>query len=80
MSLKGLKKLEKTMLKTKKIEHESSITQLKRLHQALYPDGVAQERMESAIPYLAFNGHAFIGALKEQLKPLSKGVLIIKHK
>ena len=56
------------------------MAQLIKLHKAIYPIGKPQERVESVITYLATYGNGFIGVLKDQMEPFSKGVIILKEK
>jgi len=78
--LKAIKKLEKNLVKAGKNQHKASMAQLIKLHKAIYPIGKPQERVESVITYLATYGNGFIGVLKDQMEPFSKGVIILKEK
>jgi bacillithiol biosynthesis cysteine-adding enzyme BshC len=76
-AVKGLKKVQEKMIKAEKINKESSIRQLKKLNEMLYPGGMPQERRENGIPYLAEHGWDFIAAIKSHVATLPEGILVL---
>jgi bacillithiol biosynthesis cysteine-adding enzyme BshC len=78
-ALNGLKALEQKMLRAEKQKQETSVNQLRKLKEKLFPDGELQERYDNFIPYYARLGPAFITALKENPDPFKKEFLILSE-
>ncbi|HRP58011.1 bacillithiol biosynthesis cysteine-adding enzyme BshC [Agriterribacter sp.] len=74
---KGLKNLEKKMLRGEKKKHAALTGQLRKLKSGLFPNNTLQERVENILPYYARYGKPFIDMLYEHAPTFDKkfGVL-----
>ena len=77
--LQALKHLEHKLLKAEKQKHETSINQVIKLREKLFPGNGLQERYDNFIPFYLKYGKAFFIALKEQFRPFSRQFLIIQE-
>jgi len=75
--LKSFSKLEKKLLKSEKQNHETSLNQISKIKNKLFPKNSLQERFENIIPFYLTYGEKFIETLKEELNPLDTNFLIL---
>ncbi len=78
-SLAALEKLESKMLRSEKQRQETSLNQVRKLKEKLFPEGKLQERHDNVIPYLLKYGPDFVKALLEQLPPFQQGFIILSE-
>jgi bacillithiol synthase len=76
-SLNSLKHIQGKMTKAEKLKQETSINQIRKLKDKLFPEGHLQERHENFIPFYIQNGNEFFNKLKENIDPFSKGFIIL---
>jgi uncharacterized protein YllA (UPF0747 family) len=76
--LNAMKNLEKKLLRVQKQKEETSITQIRKLKEKLYPGGAPQERTENFIPLYIEYGNEFFETLKENLDPFDFAVQIME--
>jgi bacillithiol synthase len=79
-ALNGLKNLEHKIAKAEKHKHESSITQLRKLKEKLFPGDGLQERHDNFIPYYLKHGKEFFNAIQTGFNPLGLNFTIISEK
>ena len=77
--LKGLAKLESKLIKAEKRKHETSINQLLKLKEKLFPNQSLQERHDNILPFISNYGIEFIDELKKLIDPLEKDILLIEE-
>ena len=77
--LKGLAKLESKLNKSEKKKHETSINQLLKLKEKLFPNQSLQERHDNILPFISNYGIEFIDVLKKLIDPLEKDILLIEE-
>ncbi|MDQ3191480.1 MAG: bacillithiol biosynthesis cysteine-adding enzyme BshC [Bacteroidota bacterium] len=78
--LQSLKHLEHKLLKAEKNKQETSVNQVIKLKEKLFPGNGLQERHDNFIPFYLKHGDDFINTLKEQFKPFTDSFLIIEEK
>ena len=69
--INALKTLENKLIKAEKQKNETTVTQIKKLKQKLFPQGKLQERNDTFIPFYLQYGKEFIGLLITHLNPLA---------
>ena len=69
-ALAALGNLENKMLKAEKQKQETSLNQIKKIKEKLFPQGELQERYDNFSTFYLKYGNEFIGSLKENLVPL----------
>ncbi len=75
--LNALKNIESKLLRSEKQKQETSISQIKKLKDKFFPEGLLQERYENMTPYYLKSGKQLIAHLKEQFDPLEFKLLIL---
>jgi uncharacterized protein YllA (UPF0747 family) len=78
--LKSFKQLEEKLLRLAKQKNESSLNQISKIKQQLFPDNSLQERYHSFIPFYLKVGDNFIEILKENLNPLNPNFVVLTPK
>ena len=74
--IKDLEKLQKDTRKLIKKRNEKDVNQIEKIHNALFPEGVFQERYENFIPYYTKLGGQFIAQLVSDCDPYRLELLI----
>ena len=75
--VKSLEKLEKKLIKSEKDNHETSINQINKIKNKLFPNNVLQERFDNIISFYLNHGNRFIETLIEEINPLDTNFLIL---
>lgn len=75
--LKSLQSLEKKLLRSEKKKHETSLQQISKIKNSLFPNNALQERHSNFIPYYLKHGENFIKILQEELNPLEPKFVIL---
>jgi len=78
--LKSFKQLEEKLLRLAKQKNESSLNQISKIKQQLFPDNSLQERYDNFIPFYLKDGDNFIEILKENLNPLNPNFVVLNPK
>ena len=78
--LKSFKQLEEKLLRIAKQKNESSLNQISKIKQQLFPDNSLQERYDNFIPFYLKGGDNFIEILKENLNPLNPNFVVLNPK
>jgi len=78
--LKYFKQLEEKLLRLAKHKNESSLNQISKIKQQLFPKNSLQERYDNFIPFYLKSGDNFIEILKENLNPLNPNFVVLNHK
>ena len=78
--LKSFKQLEEKLLRIAKQKNESSLNQISKIKQQLFPDNSLQERYDNFILFYLKNGDNFIEILKENLNPLNPNFVVLNPK
>ena len=76
-SLKGLKDLENALIKAEKRKQSTSMEQLERLYNRVWPDSVLQERHDNFSAWYLEAGPSFLDELIEHLDPCDRRFAII---
>ena len=80
-ALSGIANLENKMLKAEKQKQETSLNQIKKIKDKLFPESELQERYETVSTFYLKYGNDFIKSLKENLSPWeNKFTLITEQK
>lgn len=69
---KATNTLEKKLIKAEKRNHAEAMHHLENIREAVFPNGILQERIENFGPYFALYGFEFIDTLLAHFKPLEK--------
>ncbi len=72
--LNSIEQLEGRFLKAHKRKNETLVTQLRSLHESVFPNGTFQERSESFLPHLS--NPVFLDALVENGNPFKESVVL----
>jgi uncharacterized protein YllA (UPF0747 family) len=78
--LKSFKQLEEKLLRIAKQKNESSLNQISKIKQQLFPENSLQERYDNFIPFYLKGGDNFIEILKENLNPLNPNFVVLTPK
>jgi bacillithiol biosynthesis cysteine-adding enzyme BshC len=78
--LKSFKQLEEKLLRIAKQKNESSLNQISKIKQQLFPENSLQERYDNFIPFYLEGGDNFIEILKENLNPLNPNFVVLTPK
>ncbi|MBT3611881.1 MAG: bacillithiol biosynthesis cysteine-adding enzyme BshC [Flavobacteriales bacterium] len=78
--LKSFKQLEKKLLRLAKHKNESSLNQISKIKQQLFPENSLQERYDNFIKFYLKGGDNFIEILKENLNPLNSNFVVLTPK
>ncbi|MDC0551998.1 bacillithiol biosynthesis cysteine-adding enzyme BshC, partial [Flavobacteriaceae bacterium] len=76
--LKGLKNLEKRLLKANKIKHKSHLDRITTIQDDLFPNNSLQERSVNFAQFYCQFGDQFIKILKDNIHPLNNKFSIIE--
>ncbi len=75
----ALKGLETKLIRAQKQKLESSVNQLRKLKEKLFPEGQLQERHDNFIPFYLLYGRLFIDMLADNLVPLSDKFIVLEE-
>lgn len=75
--LNALKALQGKLMRAEKQRQETSVNQLRKIKEKLFPAGSLQERYDNFIPYYARHGKEFITMLMNELSPFEQSMLLI---
>jgi len=78
--LKSFKQLEEKLLRLAKQKNESSLNQISKIKQQLFPNNSLQERYDNFIPFYLNDGDNFIEILKKNLNPLNPNFVVLNPK
>jgi len=78
--LKSFAQFEEKLLRLAKRKNESSLNQISKIKQQLFPDNSLQERYDNFIPFYLKDGDNFIEILKENLNPLNPNFVVLSPK
>lgn len=79
-ALSSLSNLENKMLKAEKQKQETSLNQLKKIKEKLFPAGELQERYDNLSNLYLKHGNAFIQEVKDNLNPLDVNFTLLMEK
>lgn len=79
-SLNALKNIESKLVRSEKQKQEIKISQVKKLKDKFFPEGILQERYENMTPYYLKSGEQLIFDLKETFDPLEFKLSILTIK
>ena len=72
--------MEKKILKSEKLKHETTLNQIRKIKDKLFPNDILQERFDNFTSYYSLYGEEFIKILKEEIDPLDTNFLILSPK
>lgn len=75
--LNALRAIQGKLVRAEKQRQETSVNQLRKLKDKLFPDGSLQERYDNFIPYYAKHGKEFISMLKQSLDPFEFKMILL---
>ena len=75
--LNALKTLETKLMRVKKQKEETSVAQIRKLKETLFPGGEPQERIDNFIPFYLQQGSAFFDLLKDNFDPFEFSTLVL---
>ena len=75
--INSLNKIEKKIIKSKKINHADNLKSISLIKNKLFPQNKLQERHENFIPYYLKHGDNFIKILINELDPLNTNFVIL---
>jgi bacillithiol biosynthesis cysteine-adding enzyme BshC len=75
--LKSLDQLEEKIIRAGKRSHESSLSQIKKIKEKLFPGGELQERHDNFIPFYIQHGKFFFETLKSSLNPFLQEFIVV---
>jgi bacillithiol biosynthesis cysteine-adding enzyme BshC len=78
--LKSLVQLEEKLLRLAKQKNESSLNQISKIKQQLFPNNSLQERHDNFISFYLTHGENFIKIMKENLNPLNPNFVVLSPK
>jgi uncharacterized protein YllA (UPF0747 family) len=76
--IKGLKNLEKRLLRANKIKHKSQLDRITSIQDSLFPNNSLQERYVNFSKFYCHYGDDFIKILKDNIHPLNNKFSIIE--
>jgi len=76
--LKYIEQVEDRIMRSEKKSFETSVNQIRKLKEKLFPQGELQERYENFIPYYLAYGNSFFELLKEYLQPFENKFMVFK--
>lgn len=77
-ALNALKGLETKLLRSEKQKQETSVNQIKKLKDKVFPNGSLQERFDTLAPYYLKSGKPMISELIEAFDPLEFKMVILE--
>jgi bacillithiol synthase len=75
--LNALKTLETKLTRVLKQKEETSVAQIRKIKDYLFPNGTLQERTENFIPFYLQEGPAFFDMLKENFDPFDFSIVVL---
>ncbi len=75
--IKVLKNIESKIIRAEKQKNESSVNQVRKLREKLFPKDGLQERHDNFIPFYLKYGESFFETLKNELDPMDRRFTII---
>jgi bacillithiol biosynthesis cysteine-adding enzyme BshC len=75
----ALKNIETKLMRAQKQKHETSVAQIRKLKEKLFPDGVLQERHDNFIPFYLAYGESFIETLAQNLTPFEYRMTVLEE-
>ena len=75
--LNAMKNIQGKLMRAEKQRQETSVNQLRKIKDKLFPEGTLQERHDNFIPYYARHGKAFIEMLVSSLDPFEYKLLML---
>lgn len=78
--LKSLVQLEEKLLRLAKQKNESSLNQISKIKQQLFPNNSLQERHDNFISFYLTHGENFIKIMKVNLNPLNPNFVVLSPK
>lgn len=79
-AIQAIKNIENKMLRSEKQKQETSVTQIKKLKEKLFPAGGLQERYDNFAPYYLKMGDELIPFLHKNIDPFQKEMIILELK
>ncbi|MFK7799361.1 MAG: bacillithiol biosynthesis cysteine-adding enzyme BshC [Aureispira sp.] len=76
---KAIGKLEQRLIRAEKQKQESSIQQIEKIKDTLFPNQGLQERYDNFMGFYTRYGNEFINTLYQEIEPLDKQLLVVKH-
>jgi len=64
-------------MRVKKQKEETSVAQIRKLKETLFPGGEPQERTDNFIPFYLQQGSAFFDLLKDNFDPFEFSTLVL---
>jgi len=77
--IKSLESLESRVMRAEKQKHETSINQLRKLKEMLFPSNGLQERKDNFMAFYMKHGEAYLETLKDVFDPLEKSFVVIEE-
>lgn len=77
-ALKALDKLEQRLIRAEKKKNETSLEQIRKLKEKLFPKNGLQERHDNFLAFYSRYGDVFLETLKANLNPLDKKFVVIQ--
>jgi bacillithiol biosynthesis cysteine-adding enzyme BshC len=78
-ALNGLKNIESKMLRAEKQKKETSLNQIRKTKEKLFPGNLLQERYDNFIPFYLRHGKKFFNVLFSELHPLELQFTLLKE-
>ncbi len=75
--LNAMKALETKLMRVKKQKEETTVAQIRKLKEYLFPGGSLQERTDNFIPFYLQQGQAFFDTLKENFDPFDFSLTVL---
>lgn len=76
---KAIEKLEQRLIRAEKKKNETSLEQIRKLKEKLFPNNGLQERQDNFLAYYSRYGDLFLDTLKANLNPLEKKFVVIQE-
>lgn len=73
----ALKNIETKLIRAQKQKDETSVNQLRKLKEKLFPDGVLQERHDNFIPFYLAYGASFFDTLMQNFNPFDFRMVVL---
>ncbi len=74
---KAVEKLEQKLFRAEKKKNETTLLQIRKLKEKLFPENGLQERKDNFLDFYCRYGSAFLEVLKDNLQPLDKKIVVI---
>ena len=73
----SLKNIQGKLMRAEKQRQETSVNQLRKIKDKLFPEGTLQERHDNFIPYYARHGKKLIETLADSLDPFEYKLIML---